>query len=190
MDNCDILLFQSNFKGLFGWWAWIVSIVTRSPWTHVALVLKDPTFIDPSYKGLYVLESGSEDWENHWGVMVNPLDKVLKTHEHKKVVTRKLYYNVLIDQLEVIYNTIRFKKYDTNVTELLGNELQSSLLANPQESDKFVCSSLVAYVYTALGLLKNDTKWFYYQPKHFSKAFKLQLVKGHLGEERDVKIPL
>ena len=64
MKNCDILLFQSNFKGIFGWWAWIVSIVTQSKWTHVALILKDPTYVDPKYEGVYVLECGSEKWSN------------------------------------------------------------------------------------------------------------------------------
>lgn len=187
MDNCDILLFESNYKGRFGWWAWIVSLFTRSKWTHVALILKDPTWINPEFKGDYVLECGSEDWEDYWGVMVSPLSSVINSGEHKRIVRRKLYYNVPLEDIKTVYRTVKYKKYDTNLIELLGNETQYKLLANPRESNKFVCSSLVAYIYTALGLLPDDTKWFYFQPWHFSKSnSKLKLLKGYLGEEHDV----
>lgn len=90
IKSCDILLFESNYRGWFGWWGWIVSKVTRSKWTHVALILKNPTYVDATYKGLYVLESGSEPWNNNWGVMVSPLDKVLEDPSHKCVAVRKL----------------------------------------------------------------------------------------------------
>ena len=169
MKNCDILLFQSNYRGWFGWWGWIVSKITRSKWTHVALVLKDPTYVDSSYKGLYVLESGSEPWNNTWGVLVSPLDRVLDDSSHKCVALRRLLdVDIPNHQLEIVYRTVKGKKYDTNVLDLLGNELKSKWLANPRELDKFVCSSFVGYVYTALGLLKEDTPWFFMQPWHFS----------------------
>jgi hypothetical protein len=187
MNNCDILLFQSNYKGKFGWWARIVSLFTRSNWTHIALVLKDPTFINPEYKGYYVLECGGEDWENYWGIMVSPLKTIIESGNHKRIVLRKLYYTVPIEELKTVYLTVKHKKYNTNIIELLGNETQCSVLADPQESNKFICSSFVAYVYTALGLLPDDTKWFYYQPWQFSITNKnLKLIKGHLGEEIDI----
>ena len=184
MKNCDILLFQSNFRSFFGWWAWIVATVTQSKWTHVALVLKNPTYIDPSYDGVYVLESGSEKWSKRWGVIVSPFSKILNDKSHKLIAYRSISVNIPNTQMEIVYNTIKDKKYDTNVLELLGNELRSSWLANPRELDKFVCSSLVGYVYTALGLLDNDTPWFYMQPWHFSSENKdLKLVHCKLSPE-------
>lgn len=185
MDNGDILLFQSNYKGMFGWWAKIISFVTNSKWTHVAIILKDPTYINSEYKGIYVIESGSEKWSKKWGTIVSPLNKILSSPDHRLIAYRKLYWNIPEEDLKVVYNTVVNKPYDINPIELIGNELETSLLANSQESDRYVCSTLVAYIYTAIGLLRNDTKWFYYQPWHFSEQNKnLKLANGYLGKEQ------
>ena len=192
MDNGDILLFQSNYSGLFGWWAWIVAMVTGSKWTHVAILLKNPTYINSDYTdGIYVLESGSEKWENKVGVIVSPLDKILKAKQSSKIVYRKLIRDLSIDNedMKIIYNTIKDKPYDINPVELIGNELKSNVLAKPRELDRFVCSSLVAYVYTALGLLEANTKWFFYQPWQFSEENPdLKLIDCKLGPEEEMNI--
>ena len=191
MDTCDILLFESNYTGLFGWWGWIVSKVTRSKWTHVAIVLRDPTYIDQSYKGLYVLESGTEKWNPDWGVMVSPLDKILADTTHKRVAYRKLIHSRegFREKMEAIYRTVKDKSYDANVIELLGNELKAPLLANGQELDRFICSSLVGYVYSAIGLLPDTTQWFYLQPWHFSTNNNMKILNGHLGPEQPASMP-
>ena len=187
MNTGDILLFQSNFSGIFGWWAWLISKITRSQWTHVAIILKNPTFINESYTGLYVLESGSEPWANNWGVMVSPLDQIIKTNYYKRIVKRKLFFKIKNHDMDIMYNTIKDKKYETNPIDLLGNELESAFLADPKQANKFICSSLVAYIYSALNIFSNDTKWFYYQPWHFSEQNKnLKFKNGHLGPEVDV----
>lgn len=169
METGDILLFESNFEGLFGWWAYIVSFVTRSKYTHVAMILKDPIYIDETYIGTYVIESGSEKWEKKWGTIISPLEKVLKGNGHKHIYWRRLCIEEDINEMmPVIYKTVMHKEYDVNIFELIGNELKSEYLANPRELNKFVCSSLVGYMYTVLGLLPENTKWFFMQPKDFS----------------------
>ena len=188
METGDVLLFESRYKGAFGWWAWIVSLVTRSKYTHVALVLKDPTYICKEYKGLYVIECGSEEWESRWGVLVSPLQKILDDDSHSHVYHRALHTSIDVDLLmPSIYTTVMNKTYDTNLLELLGNELKSKLLANPRELDRFVCSSLVGYIFTALGALPKETKWFFMQPKHFSQSnTTLPLVRSSLGPEIEI----
>lgn len=187
MNTGDLLLFQSNFKGLFGWWAYIVSIVTRSKYTHVAMILRDPIYVDKTYKGLYVIESGSEKWEKKWGTIVSPLDKVINGSGHKHIYWRKLRIEEEINEMmPVIYKTVMDKEYDTNIFELIGNEMKSEYLSNPRELNKFVCSSLVGYIYTVLGLLPEKTKWFFMQPKNFSykENPNLQLVDCKLDIEK------
>ena len=44
---------------------------THSDFTHVAMVLKDPTFIDPELKGYYV-------WESNWEGTRDPQDGDVK----------------------------------------------------------------------------------------------------------------
>ena len=193
METGDILLFQSNFSGIFGWWGWLISKITRSQWTHVAIVLKNPLFLNKSYTGLYVLESGSEPWADNWGVMISPLDQILdqilETKFYKKIVTRKLFWNIKTHDMEIVYNTIKDKKYDTNIIDLIGNEFENKLLADPKQANKFICSSLVAYIYSALDIFSNETKWFYYQPWHFSEQNKNLIFKnGHLGPEENINL--
>jgi hypothetical protein len=66
-------------------------VITESKWTHVALLLKNPTYINPNYTdGVYVLESGSESWTRKIGVIVSPIDKVLKAKQSSRIVYRKL----------------------------------------------------------------------------------------------------
>ena len=33
---------------------------TKSKYTHIAMILKDPSFTNPPLKGLYIIESGEE----------------------------------------------------------------------------------------------------------------------------------
>ena len=55
----DILLFDFNEKGLIGIFNNLIKKFTKSSFSHVAVVLKDPEFIHPSLKGLYI-------WESSW----------------------------------------------------------------------------------------------------------------------------
>ena len=63
LNTGDMLLFSPSKKGRFGFLKaldWLIETTTHSPYTHVAFVLKDPTFIHPHLKGLYIWESGYE----------------------------------------------------------------------------------------------------------------------------------
>lgn len=190
MNTGDLLLFQSSFSGYFGWWTYIVSVVTRSRWTHVAMILKDPTYIHPDYIGDYVIECGSERWAKTIGVIVSPLRKIVEDDSYKVIAHRRLIRSekVLQCDMNIVYTTVMDKPYDTNPGELLGNELQSKWLCRPREMNKFVCSTLVAYMYTALGLLPKNTSWFFYQPWHFSSENARLFMSGcHLGKEEILK---
>ena len=206
MDTCDILLFESNYKGLFDWWGWLISKVRRRRWTHAALVLRDPTYIDPTYKGLYVLERGTEKWNPLWrtprtsygsrcifytGVTVSPLDKILADTTYKRVAYRKLIHSRegFSEKMEAIYRTVKDTRYDTNMIELQGNDLKAPLLANGQELDRFIYRSLVGYVYSEIGLLSDTTQWFNLQPWHFSTSNNIKILNGHLESELPPSMP-
>ena len=87
----DILLF--NEKSF--WFSRLVEYWTGSPWSHVAIVLRDPTYLDPKLTGLYLWESGEEDFpdaEDHqmkFGVQITDLKKVISEYDGK-IVVRKL----------------------------------------------------------------------------------------------------
>ena len=55
-DTGDIIL----FSGKNSWFSLMVEYFTSSPFSHIGIVLKNPTQIDPKLKGLHLLESGFE----------------------------------------------------------------------------------------------------------------------------------
>ena len=62
----------------------LIRFGTHSDYTHVGVILKDPTFINPVLKGLYVWESGYEgtpdpqDNKIKVGVQITPLFEMIQ----------------------------------------------------------------------------------------------------------------
>ena len=82
----DMLLFSPSTKTVHGYMRfldWMIQSTTDSSYTHVAFVLKDPTFIHPVLKGLYIWESGYEgtpdpqDGKVKFGVQITPLHQCI-----------------------------------------------------------------------------------------------------------------
>ena len=80
---CNCLF--NNFDACIKWGS-------HGNWTHSAVVLKDPTFIHPSLKGLFVWESSSEasadpqDGKKKIGVQITPLKELLDCYKGCGVV--------------------------------------------------------------------------------------------------------
>ena len=58
LDSCqtgDILLYSTSL-----WYSKIIEKCTGSKYSHISIILRDPVYIDPKLKGLYILESGFE----------------------------------------------------------------------------------------------------------------------------------
>ena len=189
MDTCDILLMRGKYNGLFGIWTYIVHLILNTEWTHVGIILKNPTYIDKKYcDGLYLLESGSEQCSSKFGVQINKLDDIIESKSYYKLAYRKLICNfskeLIEEKLKVICNTTKDKPYDTNVLDLIGIAMKNKLLISSRKLDKFVCSTLVGYVYTELDLLDSDTNWSFFTPKDFTSENNIKLLHGaHLQKE-------
>ena len=60
----------------------LIKYFTKSEITHIAMVIKDPDFIDPPLKGYYVWESNYEgtpdpqDGKTKFGVQITPLNEI------------------------------------------------------------------------------------------------------------------
>ena len=58
LETGDMLFFSPSAKTVRGYMRfldWLIQSATDSSYTHVAFVLKDPTFIHPVLKCLYIL---------------------------------------------------------------------------------------------------------------------------------------
>ena len=200
MKTGDIIL----FKGRHSIISTIIQLFTSSSWSHIGIVLKDPVYIDPSLKGLFLLESGYEDIAdsiNHtrnYGVQLIDLRKKINEYDGI-VVWRKLNANIdnLSEKINMIYQTIKDRPYDFNLYDFIETSMNiqrpepsysSAILnyfrPNHRKTDTFFCSALVAYIYTELGLFPKNTQWTRCLPKYFSDENpELKLIKGNLGPQ-------
>ena len=196
----DIIL----FTGKDFWFSKLIRWYTGTPWTHVGVVLRDPTYIDPKLTGLYLWESGLEsfvDSENgirKLGIQISDLKKALEDPSHGKAVYRKLNSEIhnLDDKLKIIHEGVHNKPYDTSLLDFLqtsldieftqpyGNNLLHLYQRNYRKTDTFYCSAFLAYLFTELSLLPKDTKWSICEPAYFSETNKKFILEnGHMGPE-------
>ena len=190
-DTGDIIL----FSGKNSWFSLMVEYFTSSPFSHIGIVLKNPTQIDPKLKGLHLLESGFEpikdevDDKKKFGVQIIPLKDKIKNYDGK-IVYRKLNWskcsitrNIL---MWLIYQKIQNKPYDINIFDFICAGLNLDI-GNKQKTNEFFCSALVAFVYTKMGLLPENTDWTLWSPKEFNDRY-LKNLKDNAFLENDIWI--
>lgn len=173
----DLLLFCSNFKsGFLSYFTNMIKYGTHSNYTHIAMVLKDPDFIEPSLKGLYVWESGFEctpdpqDNKIKLGVQITPLNEILESYKNEgTVILRRIdckrnTFNK--DKLKEIHKIVYDKPYDIMPMDWIRALLKID--NKPQKTDRFWCSALIGYIYTKCGILNENTDWTILSPNDFS----------------------
>ena len=176
----DILLFDNNGGGLMGFFSSLIKKITKSNISHVAMVLKDPDFLDPPLKGFYVWESNYEgkpdpqDDKIKFGVQITPLEEVLDYYRKNKskVFVRKIicYQRVFSkNNLEDIHKIVYGKEYDINISDWI--EAIDRKDKKPQKTDRFWCSALVGYIYTKCGILNPNTDWSILRPSDFTTKY-------------------
>mgnify|MGYP001207557393 CR=1 FL=1 len=164
-------------------------------------------------KGVYLIESAYEnipdatDNTYKYGVQVVPLAQVIKNYEGN-IYWRKLNISnsqyteeKLINTFTNIYSFIKNKKYDLDIVDLFCSRLNITnpetiydsstlnwLSHDTQKNDKFVCSALVAYIYTHFDFLPSITQWTECIPKYFSDENPDLALKNHVFLEHQKKL--
>lgn len=175
--NCqtgDLLLYSTSL-----WYSKIIEYMTGSKFSHIAIILKDPIYIDPSLKGIYILESGFENKpdpinnDKKCGVQIAPIDDIINSYKNSwmgSLYYRKLDYSRptnFNNNIKNICADIYGKPYDFNIIDWIKAEFNIKF-GNEKKTNTFWCSALVAYVYKQLGLIKDDISWTIISPKEFS----------------------
>lgn len=187
LDDFDILLFSG--KGY--WFSYLIETLTWSEFSHIGIVLKDPTYLSPELTGVYLLESGSEkiiDAEDHkvkWGVQITDLKEILEGYVgqiyYRKLNCPDIRKTVKSNQarLRAVHDIIHNKPYDAFLRDLARTELDLDI-GDCHRTDRFVCSALVAYIYAELGLLPVNTEWDLQRPKDFAPGGRMEkeLLRG------------
>jgi hypothetical protein len=201
LNNFDVMLFNGqNF-----WFSYVVEYATWSQFSHIGIILKSPTWLDPSLTGNYLLESGEEDVPDavthklKFGVQITPLEHVIKNY------TGNIYYRKLIsvpyeenpdhyhEMLKNIYNMIENKPYDDTVVDLIRIALHLKL-GDCRRTNSFFCSALVSFIFTQLGILPSDIQWDLIEPKDYDTKGKIEVSMDQqkmasLGEITKVILP-
>jgi hypothetical protein len=207
LNTGDLLLFHSNT--IIGN---CIQCFTKSKYSHIGMVLKDPVFIDEKLTGYYLWQSGYESFpdietkEIFYGVQISPLEKVLKEYSLKNVYLRKLtiYKPLDINLLIEIHQQVHHHKYDLNLIDWLEAEKylleeendilpintksQSKKLL--KQKNEFWCSSLIGYIYAKMGWLDLTTKWQLLSPEDWSSTNKYPIKLINCELSNDINLSL
>lgn len=171
----DILIFAKHLTwSPMSWFSKAIEIATRSPYCHVGMILKDPTWIDPKLKGIYLWESSYEgipdpqDGKVKVGVELTPIDKIL-SDKHEAIYARKLICpkNKLNKSvLENIHKIVYEKPYDFNPFDWLAAYLRKPIDGN-RKNNRYFCSAFVACIFANANIIDSNTDWSLIRPSDF-----------------------
>ena len=172
----DLMLFNYKASGCFGCFTSCIKWGTHSNYSHIGMILRDPTYIKPNLKGLFVWESS---WEGHpdpqdgklkLGVQITPIEEVLQSYQGKgHVFVRQLVCSPNLftnEKLLQIHSVVYDKPYDIVPKDWVEAFFKKD--SDPQKTDRSWCSALVGYIYTQSGILDSNTDWSILVPNDFS----------------------
>jgi len=171
----DLLLISSHISwnpiSIFGI---LIEWFTGKPYSHIGMILKDPTWIKPEMTGLYLWESSWEgtpdpqDDKIKLGVQITPLEKILN-NKHCTLYIRQLKVGrdkLTIPVLKKIHKIVYEKPYDLDPIDWLEAYLRKDFGA--RKEDRFFCSAFIACIYTEAGILEPNTDWSIIRPSDFN----------------------
>jgi hypothetical protein len=140
----------------------VIEAATASPYSHVAVVVVDPPWIDAP--GPYVLQSlfvpdadACEQGGPRAGVQTNRLSDTCLD----RVDVRRLQTPIPSGTMADVHEAVHGLAYDARPTNWVLAALHAWGLpcAAPRHQDTFWCSALAAFVYVKAGLLPAATDW-------------------------------
>lgn len=188
LKSGDIVLCHGyNPKGLDPGIDGVIEFFTHSPWEHVAMIIKNPSWIDASLSdGLYIYQSGTGPNSypdvingNLRGVTLNHLDDFLANRQH--IYIRSLenftWDKNAKEKFLKAFAESHGKPYDTNWWNWFCTGINSFFcygkckLSNccvKRHTNNFWCSALISYMYVKMGLFPESLDWSEQTPVFFA----------------------
>jgi len=174
LQTGDLLLFHGS-----SWLSLFLEYMGQSKYSHVGIILKNPSFINESLKdGLYLWDASysyTPEVENH------KIDDILPLYKNHSIYVRKVSVDRNIDfekQIKSIHEEVHSKPYNIHLIDWIVAKLN---IIYPfhyfswwKQTDRFWCSSLVAFIYYRLGWI-SDVNWSLVAPRDFSSVESSQL---------------
>ena len=209
-ETGDLLLYNTTKY----WYSRFIERFTSSDYSHVSMVLRRPTWLDPSLceEEYYVLESGSECFpdavsgELKFGVQVCPLSKVwaeYATQGYGHLYVRRIRFLEpndalqLQDGINAAYAKVKACPYDLNPCDWIRcyfdeHKTLEQIEANTNHNQKttsFWCSALITFVLVMSGVLDKSVPWTVITPYDFS-AFRAPQRLAFNGCAFDAEVKL
>ncbi len=185
-----------------------IEVCSRSKFSHSAIILKDPYYIDEQLKGIYILESSLEfnpdveDGKIHLGVQLQPIEVLLNDYKYNDLLVRPLQVEIpnINQKILSAYKELKDKPYNLDPIDWLAakiliddsfrvekqNWFKKCFGNTEQQTKSFWCSAMVAFFYVRLGVLDKDCSFAILAPEHFRKKHDKEMPwvsSGVLGEE-------
>lgn len=182
METGDLLLFH----GAGYWFSYVVEWATWSEFSHIGMILKDPTWIREDLKGIYMLESGTEKFPDavehkiHYGVQVVSIEKLMEFYcgrvYFKKLVRPNKIESIGVAEsfdsvIQYVWNKIEDIPYDDNLWDLMRTEFGIKW-GDMHRTNKFFCSALVTFLYDRFGLFQTELDWDMILPEDYNDGSK------------------
>ena len=178
LQTGDLLLFHGS-----SWLSLFLEYMGQSKYSHVGIILKNPSFINESLKdGLYLWDASysyTPEVENHknlYGVQIHKLDDILPLYKNHSIYVRKVSVDRNIDfeqQIKCIHEEVHSKPYNIHLIDWIVAKLNIiypfQYFSWWKQTDRFWCSSLVAFIYYRLGWI-SDVNWSLVAPRDFSSV--------------------
>jgi len=196
LETGDIILFRGH-----SWISYVLEWLGRSCYSHVGMIIKNPSFMDSSLPdGIYLLESGwnplpdSEDHTLKYGVQLHLFSDILTQCAAHSVYVRRLHCErtaSFYSRLDTIHKSIHNRPYDLNLWDWLCAlyclDIHSTLTPGATgNKGAFWCSALIAFVYDELGLI-NPICWTQVVPRDFSLWSKRLEFRCKVGIEEFIQ---
>ena len=158
------------------WFGKAIELGTKSPYSHIGIILKSPTYIDEKLNGIYLWESDSDftkDAETNeiiLGVKLTPIHDVLDWKEYIYLKKLNKDYNYKFDEesIKTIYNATKNIPYDLDIKDWIAAFFRNKLIKTDK---RFFCSAFVSFILVQLGLLKLNCDFSIIQPRDYDANY-------------------
>ena len=175
LETGDILLFSAQWSwNPISWFAQAIEYFTKSPYSHIGIILRDPVYIDSDLRGLYLWEStfnGTPDPQDgiiKLGVQITPMKEIMKEN-HQQIWWRKINCpnnKLTVFNLMKVHDVVYDKPYDIMPKDWIEAYFRQD--RDPQKLQRMFCSALTSYIYTKCKILISDTDWSIVRPSDFA----------------------
>ena len=173
-ETGDILLFSNHFsiKNPTTYPAGIIEYMTKSPHSHVGIILKSPTYLNKELTDTYLWESvpdltkDAEDNNIKLGVKLTPISTILnqttETIYLKKLLKNKEKFNET--SIKAVHKMVYDKPYDFKLLDWLFAYLRCNII---KSNKQFFCSAFVAFILMQLNILNSKIDYDLVEPKDY-----------------------